>query len=46
MLNIVNGKIPIVDLASDLAAGTVGGVTRAEFNGYKVEQEWELALPK
>ena len=27
MLDIVNGKIPIVDLASGLALGTTGGVT-------------------
>ena len=46
MLDIINGKILIVDLASDLATGTAGGVNRAEFNGYKAQQEQELALLK
>ena len=38
MLEIVNGKIPIVDLASGSSTGTAGAVTRAEFNGYKAKQ--------
>ena len=46
MIGIVNGKIPIIYLASGLDAGTTGGVTGAEFNGHKLEQERELALLK
>ena len=37
-LDIVNGKIPIVDLAPGSAVGTAGGVTQAEFNGYKTDK--------
>ena len=33
MLDIVNGRTLIVDLASGLAAVTAGGVTRTEING-------------
>ena len=46
ILEIINDKIPIVDLAAGLATGTTGAVTRAEFNGYKAKQEQALALLK
>ena len=44
MLEIVNGKISIVNLTTGSTTGTAGAMTRAEFDGYKATQERELEI--